>query len=562
MTACGADATNPVDDGQDAGTDATPAPTTTGTTPVTPPSTCTDAKKGGTETDVDCGGSCPKCAQGKACAAAGDCSSGVCNAKVCAAPSCTDTVKNGTETDADCGGSCSPCGDGKACTVAGDCATGLCDSTTKKCLPITCSDTIKNGTETDVDCGGTCSKCTDNKTCAAATDCASGVCDNTTKKCKAAACNDTVKNGTETDVDCGGTCATKCADNKTCAVGADCATGVCDNVTKKCKAAACSDAVKNGTETDVDCGGTCATKCIDTKKCAVAADCASGVCDGVALTCTAPACNDTVKNGSETDVDCGGAVCASKCAVGKACAASSDCNNGICEANACRLPKSCNERKTAVAGSTDGVYSIDPDGAGAGAAYDVYCDMTNDGGGWTLAIKADGAQTTFGYDQALWTDASTFGSAAFDATEAKLQSFSDLAFTNMRIALVTGGVTNTAVIPQVATSLKDLFSGPYVMTAVTRAGWKNLVPGSSLQANCNNEGFNSLTVADSNWSRVRIGILGNEQNDCTSPDSWIGIGAVGAPCNGGNLTSVGNVAGCGADNGDVVIQSFGYVFVR
>ena len=40
----------------------------------------------------------------------------------------------------------------------------------------------------------------------------------------------------------------------------------------------CNDGIKNGNETDVDCGGSCATKCAGGKSCAVAGDCVSGTC--------------------------------------------------------------------------------------------------------------------------------------------------------------------------------------------------------------------------------------------------------------------------------------------
>jgi hypothetical protein len=45
-------------------------------------------------------------------------------------PTCTDGAKNGSETDVDCGGSCGRCNVGKTCTSRDDCTTAYCNSGT------------------------------------------------------------------------------------------------------------------------------------------------------------------------------------------------------------------------------------------------------------------------------------------------------------------------------------------------------------------------------------------------------------------------------------------------
>ena len=47
-----------------------------------------------------------------------------------------------------------------------------------------------------------------------------------------------------------------------------------------------------------------------------------------------PSCTDGVKNGGETDLDCGGSDCG-PCVIGKACAKNADCASAACEMNKC-----------------------------------------------------------------------------------------------------------------------------------------------------------------------------------------------------------------------------------
>lgn len=194
-------------------------------------------------------------------------------------------------------------------------------------------------------------------------------------------CTDSIRNGAETDVDCGGGTCGKCVDKKACVAASDCGSGTCTN--KVCTTPSCTDTTKNGAETDIDCGGGSCGKCSDSKVCAAASDCTSGVCS--AKLCAAPSCTDSVKNGTETDVDCG-ATCA-KCELGLSCSTATDCGSGLCKQGSCQYGVSCKELLTANPASADGMYTIDPDGAGPMVPLKVLCDMTSNGGGWTLVGK-------------------------------------------------------------------------------------------------------------------------------------------------------------------------------
>lgn len=183
--------------------------------------------------------------------------------------------------------------------------------------------------------------------------CVGGVC-----QAQQPTCTDGLRNGSESDVDCGGPSCQACGTGDACSAAADCQSGTCTNGV--CEQLSCAPNCQNG------------------KACQLSSDCLSGVCQ--AGICMFPTCMDQVKNGTETGIDCGGAcqACAApKLADGSAClfgstCTSGSCVDGVCCNSACNgTCRACNQAKT---GSPNGVCGnvingSDPDNecvAGAG----------------------------------------------------------------------------------------------------------------------------------------------------------------------------------------------------
>ena len=117
------------------------------------------------------------------------------------------------------------------------------------------------------------------------------------------------------------------------------------------------------------------------------------------------------------------------------------------------------------------------------------------------------------------------------------------------------------VVNRLADSLHSIIAdGQYRKTSLGRDEWKKLIgSNASLQQNCNKEGFNAFS-GRSDRSKVRIGIVSNNENDCYSCNSLIGFGTGSHP---GGTKSCGNEARQGSpDNGPKSIKAMGYILVQ
>jgi hypothetical protein len=220
-------------------------------------------------------GTCVECNDPK------NCTSGVCTANQCAAPTCTDGVKNGNETGIDCGGgTCPPCMDGMPCSMGTDCTGGACDSlvcctpTSCMALGLTCG-MVSNG------CGGMLS------------------------------CNDGVLDGDETGIDCGGPVADagvpacpRCGLGYSCHADSDCESTFCIIGPNLC------------------CNAACTSPCVT---------CMTGTCTPLASGTQTAECNALTQEACNSSGECEGAT-------GHACTKNSDCVSDVCPLS---VPRTC-----------------------------------------------------------------------------------------------------------------------------------------------------------------------------------------------------------------------------
>ena len=243
---------------------------------------------------------------------------------------------------------------GDPCEQDTDCASDACDAIAQECVGKPCADHRQDGDESDVDCGGLlCDSCQGGQRCRSSGDCQAGhVClGGSTRVCSgggppadasssdAAPCADECAAGDQgcsllpqvctyddagftTSCDAPGegvwTCVVGSAGCAIWAPGAPCGSG----------AACCAGCERVACDAGSGCWS-CAPGS-DGRPCEQDTDCVSGACDAVGHECVSNQCADHRQDGLETDVDCGGSVCAA-CGSGQGCQSNLDCQPGqIC----------------------------------------------------------------------------------------------------------------------------------------------------------------------------------------------------------------------------------------
>ena len=343
---------------------------------------------------VNCGGCANTCKAGQVCSA-GTCALS-CQAGL---TSCTGTCVNLKSDLYNCGYCQVTCKAGQVCSTgkcAAWCATGLTD----------CSGSCVDVKTDEGNCGTCGTQCKQGEVCSG------GVC--------AASCG----NG---KVDPGEQCDGAQLWGKTCTVlgyygGTLSCAKSCSFDISGCHR--CGDGKLNGSEK-------CDGALLGGKTCKSQGYAGGNLaCDNACALVTSGCgkCDDKKHNGDETGVDCGGSC--GGCALGGACKVTADCKAGLCKASVCALAKSCADLHTAAPKLVSGTYTIDPNGGSSTDAFEVWCDMSTSGGGWTLVMSSSHT-TKWACGGSVWHDSTVDSYTVTPTKEGKSRAYTALAGTSL-----------------------------------------------------------------------------------------------------------------------------------
>ncbi len=286
------------------------------------------------------------------------------------------------------------------------------------------------------------------------------------------------------------------------------------------------------------CAGGCVDESADPLNCGAcdracafanaAPNCVAGSCAMGACNAGFGDCDGSAANGCETSVYGNQDHCG---ACGRACLGGTLCGYDSCAPAYC-----CADLHVRLPTLPSGAYPLQS----GTTPYTAYCDMTTNGGGWTLVLTiGSGANDQFNYEAEGWTDVSIINGdmndPALDITRRNQGFFQVPVLSEMRFCLDAADHCINESLAE--SSAQSVFLGPENLRMHPPADFA--VWGYTGALGCARAGFN-VTVPGA--ARCRYGVLFDRGITCgPGTDSGLGLG-----CRAGNGTGISAGQGDGA----------------